>query len=252
MADLDWQRRYARHLILPHFGEAKQQRFARARVLIIGAGGLGSASATYLAAAGVGTLGIVDDDRVDLSNLHRQILHEQADIGRAKTDSARDRLHELNPDCRIELYPLRLSEQNAAEIIAPYDLVLDGCDNFATRLAVNAACFASQTPLISAAAIGWQGQLMRFTYAANTPCYACLISHTPPDADSCTENGIISPLCGIIGSMQALEAIKHITHTHPMQAGAWLRYDGLQQRVLIGQIVPDPACGCCGKDTPGG
>jgi Dinucleotide-utilizing enzymes involved in molybdopterin and thiamine biosynthesis family 2 len=168
-------RRFARHLILDGFGETTQKKLAAARVLVIGAGGLGSALLSYLAAGGIGKLGIIDHDHVELSNLHRQIVHEYGDIGRLKIESAADRISELSPDCEVEVFAQRLSAQNARAIVSRYDLVADGCDDFATRLVVNAACWAEAIPLVSASAIGYRGQLLSVVPKQKSACYQCLV-----------------------------------------------------------------------------
>ena len=181
--NLDQQRRYARQIMLPELGEAGQQRLREARVLVVGAGGLGASVLTYLAAAGVGTLGIIDPDRVELSNLARQIIHETGDIGRLKVESASDRIAELNPDVRVIPYPFALTAENARAVMGEYHLIVDGCDNFATRLAVNAACVALGIPLVSAAIAGWEGQLASFAphRAPEAGCYQCFVNPDAPE-----------------------------------------------------------------------
>jgi molybdopterin/thiamine biosynthesis adenylyltransferase len=222
--NLDQQRRYARQIMLPELGEAGQQKLLNARVLVIGAGGLGSSLITYLAAAGVGRLGIVDADRVELSNLARQILHEQGDIGRLKVESADDRVAELNSEVKVEIYPYALTAENAESLIVQYDIVADGCDNFATRFIVNDGCVKLGKPLVSAAIAGWQGQVM--TILSGGPTYRDLVHEDAPEANTCRETGVIGPLAGIIGSMQALEVIRVIL-SQPALAGKLAIYDGL-------------------------
>ncbi len=239
--NLDQQRRYARQIMLPEIGEAGQQTLLNTRVLVIGAGGLGSALISYLAAAGVGHLGIIDHDRVELSNLARQIIHESGDIGRLKVESAADRIAELNPDVRVTPYAHPLTAENAQELIAAYDIIADGCDNFATRFIVNAACVALQKPLVSASIAGFHGQVMTIT---GTPCYQCFVSPDAPEANTCRESGVIGPLAGIIGSMQALEVIRVALGT-PAYVGKLARYNGQDGSQRITQLVRDAACPVC-------
>ena len=233
--------------MLADIGESGQQKLLDARVLVVGAGGLGSALITYLAAAGVGHIGMIDDDRVELSNLARQILHETGDIGRLKVDSASDRIAELNPDVTVIPYPFALSADNAASIIAEYDVVADGCDNFATRFSVNAICIALSKPLISAAIAGWQGQVMTIAphLAPGTGCYQCFVSPDAPEANTCRDSGIIGPLAGIIGSMQALEVINTVLG-RPALTGKLLRFDGRTMTQRISATTRDTACPVCG------
>ncbi len=204
--------RYARHIVLHEIGGPGQQRLRAARVLVIGAGGLGSPALLYLAAAGVGTLGIVDDDAVSLSNLQRQVLHATAEIGQPKTESAARALARLNPHVAIEPHPLRLDAAAAARLVPAHDLVLDGSDNFATRYLVNAACVAAGRPLVSAAMSQWEGQIALFDPARGGPCYQCLFPEPPaPELiPSCALAGVIGALPGVMGAMMALEAIKLI------------------------------------------
>lgn len=240
--NLDQQRRYARQIMLPELGEHGQRQLLDAKVLVIGAGGLGSALITYLAAAGVGQLGVVDHDRVELSNLARQILHENGDIGRLKVESAEDRVHELNPDVRFTPYPYALDASNAESLIAQYDVVADGCDNFATRFAVNAACVKLNKPLVSAAISGFSGQVM--TIANGSACYQCMVHPDAPDANTCRESGVIGPLCGIIGSMQALEVMRVILNM-PALVGKLAIYDGITNQQRLVELQKDSACAVC-------
>lgn len=247
MLSVDAQRRYARQLMLPQFGEHAHQRFQSARVAIIGAGGLGSAAATYLAMAGVGHLTVIDSDRVELSNLNRQILHEQGDIGRLKVESAADRLSELRHDISLALHAETLVEENAMSLLQGHDVVADGCDNFATRFAVNAACVQLGTPLVSAAIAGLHGQVASFAprLHAHTPCYACLVHPDAPEANTCRESGVIGPLAGIIGSMQALEILWWLAGT-PKLVGKLARFDGEGFTQTISTIPRDEVCRVCG------
>lgn len=244
--DIEFQRRYARHIILKEVGEQGQQDISNASILVIGAGGLGSSALTYLAAAGVGALGIIDPDHVELSNLQRQIIHEEGDIGRLKVESARDRISELNPACNIQCYSEPLTVDNAIATLSAYDIIIDGSDNFTTRFAVQDACYALKKPLISGAAQGFDGQLAIFTpYLYGNPCYRCFVPELPPEANNCTETGIIGPLCGIIGSMQALAALKLIANIGEPQENILWRYNGLSGEWKKSIIVKNPACTLC-------
>lgn len=227
---LEQQRRYARQIMLDEFGEAGQQKLLDAKVLVIGAGGLGSPLITYLAAAGVCTIGVADHDRVELSNLARQILHETGDIGRLKVESASDRVAELNPEVKLITHAVEVTADNAEALIAQYDIVADGCDNFATRFAVNDACVKLGKPLVSAAIAGWQGQVM--TVLAGGPTYRDLVHPDAPEANTCRESGVVGPLAGIIGSMQALEVIRVILGT-PSLAGKLLVFNGLNSHLRL-------------------
>lgn len=212
MTTHDTEQRYSRHLSLDNMGAAGQAKLAAARVLVIGVGGLGCPLSLYLATSGVGTLGLVDDDRVSLSNLSRQILFENADIGRKKVEAAADRLSEMNEEITLEPHATKLNNSNAEALISRYDIIADGSDNINTRLLVNATCHALGKPLISAAIHRWQGQLYRFDTADGSACYQCLYP-TPPTQDempTCAESGVLSPLAGMMGSWQAVEVIKQI------------------------------------------
>jgi molybdopterin/thiamine biosynthesis adenylyltransferase len=236
--------RYARHLILREIGGPGQQALKRARVLMIGAGGLGAPAALYLTAAGVGTLGLADPDTVSLSNLQRQVLYGAADLGLLKTDAAGARLCLLNPHTRIEAHPVLLDEANAAALIEPYDIVLDGTDDFATRFAVNAACVALGKPLVSGAIGRWTGQIGVFE---GQPCYRCLVPDLPPDAETCAAVGVLGALAGVIGSMMAVEAVKVITGAGEALAGRLLIYDALSAECRTVRIGADPGCPVCGQ-----
>lgn len=238
--------RYSRHILLPDIDIAGQQRLNQARVLILGLGGLGSPAALYLASAGIGTLILADHDQVELSNLQRQIIHTTDRIGMAKVASARLALQAINPDCRIETLNQRLDAASLTQQVARVDLVLDCSDNFATRFALNRACVQQQTPLISGAAIRMEGQVTLFDpRTPNSPCYHCLYQETDEQAPSCAEAGVLAPLVGIIGAIQALEAIKLLTNTGQTLTGRLLLLDAktLQWRTV--QIQPDPACPVC-------
>ena len=228
MSDTEIER-YARHLILREVGGAGQQKLRKSRVLVIGAGGLGSPVLQYLAAAGVGTLGVIDDDIVSLSNLQRQVLFDEDQLDMPKVFAAEAKLNAQNPHITIRPYNRRLSQENAQDLFADYDLVLDGTDNFKTRSLVNAACAATKTPLISGAISQWEGQVSLFDPANHTPCYACIFPEEPADglAPSCAEAGVMGALPGIIGSIMAAEAIKHITGAGQTLAGEMLIFDAL-------------------------
>ena len=235
--------RYARHLVLREVGGQGQQALARARVLIVGAGGLGAPAALYLAAAGVGWLRLVDPDVVDLSNLQRQVLFNTADVGLPKVEAARARLTALNPHVEIEAARTRLDEGNAAELVAGCDLVLDGTDDFSTRLAVNAACVAAAIPLVSGAIGRWTGQVGVFS---GRPCYRCLLPEIPPDAETCVAVGVVGALAGVIGSMMAVEAVKRIVQAGEPLAGRLLIYDALAAETRTVTLAADPGCPVCG------
>jgi molybdopterin/thiamine biosynthesis adenylyltransferase len=235
--------RYARHLVLREIGGPGQQKLKAARVLVIGAGGLGAPAALYLAAAGVGTLGLVDADTVSLSNLQRQVLFSTADAGRPKVEAAAEHLAALNPHLIVETHPVWLGEANAREVVSRYDLVLDGTDDFATRFAVSDACLAEGKTLVSGALGRWTGQVGVFQ---GRPCYRCLVPETPPDAETCAMVGVVGALAGVIGSMMALEAVKAITGAGHTLAGRLLIYDALAAETRTVRIGADPACTSCG------
>jgi len=226
--------------MLAELGDAGQQKLLGARVLVVGAGGLGSALIPYLAAAGVGTLGIIDPDRVELSNLARQVIHESGDIGRLKVESARDRVEELNPDVRVITHAEALTAENAERMLRDYDVVADGCDNFATRFVVNDACVALGIPLVSAAIAGWQGQVM--SVLPGGPSYRDLVHPDAPEANTCRESGVIGPLAGIIGSMQALEVLRVILGK-PALAGKVAIYNGITGQQRLVTLSPSPSFG---------
>lgn len=235
--------RYARHLVLREIGGPGQQRLKAARVLIVGAGGLGAPAALYLAAAGVGRIGLVDPDIVGLSNLQRQVLYRADDVEAVKVEVAAERLVALNPNVIVESIAEWLTEANAARLIAPYDLVLDGTDDFATRFAVNGACVALGKTLVSGAIGRWTGQVGVF---AGKPCYRCLVPEIPPDAETCSAVGVVGALAGVIGSMMALEAVKAIAGAGEPLIGRLLIFDGLAGEVRTVRIGADPACEVCG------
>jgi molybdopterin/thiamine biosynthesis adenylyltransferase len=234
--------RYARHLVLREVGGSGQQKLRAARVLVVGAGGLGAPASLYLAAAGVGTIGLVDPDALSLSNLQRQVLYATGDVGRPKVEAAVDRLAALNPHVRIETHPVWLDAANADEIVARYDLVLDGTDDFATRFAVSDACLARGKPLVSGALGRWTGQVGVFH---GKPCYRCLVPEVPPDAETCALVGVVGALAGVIGSMMALEAVKLITGAGEPLSGRLLIYDALSAESRTVRIGADPHCPSC-------
>lgn len=248
---LEHERRYIRQTMLAECGGEGQQALARARVLVIGAGGLGAPLLTYLAAAGIGTLGVIDPDKVELLNLNRQTLFEEGDIGRWKVDAARDTLEEQNSHIVLHTHPIALTKDNAHGMMAAYDIIADGCDDFATRFTVNAACVALKKPLISASVIGWHGQLASFdTRLSQSPCYQCFVHPDAPDAGSCNASGIMGAAAGVIGSMQALEVIRMVLGRAAL-IGKLMRFDGLQHRMHTATITRDAACPVCGSRAHG-
>ncbi len=240
--------RYARHLTLPDVGVAGQRRLKAARVLMIGAGGLGSPVGLYLAAAGVGTLGIVDPDIVDRSNLQRQVLHGTSSLGRTKLDSARDRLEDINPHVRIETHPVRFSSDNALELVAGYDVVVDGTDNFPTRYLVNDACVIAGKPNVYGSIFRFEGQNSVF-WAERGPCYRCLFPEPPAPGSvpSCAEGGVLGVLPGIVGSIQAMETIKLLLGIGEPLIGRLLLFDSLRMTFREMQLQRDPSCPVCGE-----
>ncbi len=239
--------RYARHLTLPEVGVDGQERLSAARILLVGAGGLGSPAALYLAAAGVGTIGIVDADVVELTNLQRQILHGTRAIGRRKTESARERLADLNPNVEVVVHPVRLSSENALAILAGYDFCLDGSDNFPTRYLVNDASVLLGKPYMYGSIFRFDGQVSVFG-APDGPCYRCLFSEPPPPelVPNCAEAGVLGVLPGLIGSLQALEAIKWILRAGDPLVGRLVLVDALKVQFREIQVRRDPACAVCG------
>lgn len=240
--------RYARHLTLPEVGLAGQEKLRAARVLLIGAGGLGSPAALYLAAAGIGTLGVVDADAVDASNLQRQVLHDTPSIGTPKVDSAKARLEALNPFVRVEPINVRLTAANAREVLRGWDLVLDGSDNFPTRYLVNDACVLEGIPFVYGSIFRFEGQLSLFG-APGGPCYRCLFADPPPPelVPSCVEAGVLGVLPGLVGTLQALEAVKWILGIGTSAVGRLVVVDALALRVREVAVRRDPACAVCGE-----
>ncbi|HEX9506232.1 MAG TPA: molybdopterin-synthase adenylyltransferase MoeB [Acidimicrobiia bacterium] len=242
--------RYGRHILLPEVGEAGQQKLLESRVLLLGAGGLGSPAALYLAAAGVGTLGIVDMDVVDASNLQRQILHNMDRIGERKVDSAKKTLTELNPDVDVVTYDVRLGADNVVDIISGYDVVVDGTDNFPTRYLLNDASLLQRIPVVHGSIFRFEGQVSVFK-PYEGPCYRCLLPEPPPPemAPSCAEAGVLGVLPGIVGSIQALEAIKLLLDLGDPLVGRLLAYDALEQSFRAFKVRRDPECPACGPNA---
>ncbi len=246
---VDEVRRYSRHLIIPDVGMAGQKRLKNAKVLCVGAGGLGSPALMYLAAAGVGTLGIAEFDTVDESNLQRQIIHGQKDIGRSKAESARDRVLEINPYVTVALHDVRLDSSNVMEIFAGYDLIVDGTDNFPTRYLVNDACVLLEKPYVWGSIYRFDGQASVF-WAEYGPCYRCLYPEPPPPGmvPSCAEGGVLGVLCASIGSIQVTEAIKLLAGIGDPLLGRLMIYDALEMTYHQVKIHKDPNCAVCGAN----
>jgi sulfur-carrier protein adenylyltransferase/sulfurtransferase len=245
----DEVRRYSRHLIIPDVGMTGQKRLKNARVICVGAGGLGSPALLYLAAAGVGTLGVIDFDVVDESNLQRQIIHGQSDIGRSKAESARDSIKEINPYVDVIMHEEQLDSDNALQIFAEYDLIVDGTDNFATRYLVNDACVLLGKPYVWGSIYRFDGQASVF-WAEYGPCYRCLYPEPPPPGmvPSCAEGGVLGVLCASIGSIQVNEAIKLIVGIGDSLAGRLMIYDALEMSYRSVRVRKDPECPICGKN----
>jgi adenylyltransferase/sulfurtransferase len=246
---IDEVRRYSRHLIIPEVGMTGQKRLKNAKVLCVGAGGLGSPALLYLAAAGVGTLGIIDFDTVDESNLQRQVIHGQSDIGRLKAESARDTVREINPYVNVQVHTEALTNDNVMELFAGYDLIVDGTDNFATRYMVNDACVLLGKPYVWGSIYRFDGQASVF-WAEYGPCYRCLYPDPPPPGmvPSCAEGGVLGVLCASIGSIQVTEAIKLLTGIGDSLAGRLMIYDALEMSYRTVRVRKDPECAICGKN----
>lgn len=243
--------RYARHIILKDVGGTGQMALMQSRVLVVGAGGLGSPVLSYLAAAGVGTLGIIDDDEVDLTNLQRQIIHATGDIGESKAESAAEKINSLNPDVTVQLHKLRLTADNAADIIGQYDLVADGTDNFKTRHIVNDTCVALEKTLVSAALGPFEGQVATFKPHAEKglPCYRCFLPEEPPEEmqRTCSDLGILGAVAGVVGTLQATEVLKELLAIGDGLAGKILMYDALEASTRTIKLPQDPRCSVCAK-----
>jgi molybdopterin-synthase adenylyltransferase len=238
--------RYARHLVLREIGGPGQQKLKAASVLIVGAGGLGSPAALYLAAAGVGRIALVDADKVSLSNLQRQVLFGSGDLSALKVAAAARRLHDINPHVTVDAIATALDETNARALVAGADVVLDGTDNFATRFAVNMACVAEGRPLVSGAIGRWTGQMGVF---AGRPCYRCLVPEAPPDAETCVAVGVAGALAGVVGSMMALEAIKLIVGAGEPLTGRLFVFDALAGEARTVRVGADAGCPVCGTQA---
>ncbi|MGH8980319.1 MAG: molybdopterin-synthase adenylyltransferase MoeB, partial [Acidimicrobiales bacterium] len=240
-----------RHLLLPEVAEAGQLRLLDSKVLLLGAGGLGSPAALYLAAAGVGTIGVIDMDVVDASNLQRQILHNMDRIGDRKVDSAKRTLTAMNPDLTVATYDVRLGADNVLDIFDGYDLIVDGTDNFPTRYLVNDASLVKRIPVVHGSIFRFEGQVTIFD-PYNGPCYRCLVPEPPPAelAPSCSEAGVLGVLPGIVGSIQAVEAIKMLLDLGDPLVGRLLAYDALEEQFRTFKVRRDPQCPACGEDAP--
>ena len=234
--------RYARHLVLAEVGGPGQQALSRAKVLIVGTGGVGAPAALYLAAAGMGTISLIDHDAVALSNLQRQVLFDTSDIGRPKVETGAERLTALNPHVGVQALEQRITTDNARDLVAAHDVVIDGTDDFETRLIVSDACVAAGRPLVSGALGRWDGQAGVF---AGQPCYRCLVSEIPPDAETCARVGVVGALAGVIGSIAALEAIKLITGAGEPLTGRLMIFDGLKGSARTVTVGADPRCPVC-------
>ena len=242
----DERQRYARHILLKEIGGPGQQRLKAATVAIVGAGGLGAPAALYLAAAGIGRLRLIDDDRVSLDNLQRQVIFRSADVGAAKVDRAQAALAALNDNVSVEIESQRLTDANAAYLLQGADVVLDGTDDFETRFAVNAAARALGAPLVSGAVGRWDGQVA--TFARGGPCYRCFVPETPPDVETCARVGVVGALTGVVGSIMALEAIKLITQAGEPLIGRVMFFDGLSGDARTVGLPRDPACPVCANE----
>lgn len=248
--------RYARHILLREVGGEGQQKLLESRVLVIGAGGLGSPLLMYLAAAGVGTIGIVDDDVVDLSNLQRQIIHGTSDVGRLKIDSAAATVKEINPDINLVTHNARFNVSNAMDLVQQYDVIADGSDNFSTRFLVNDSCYFAEKILVSGAILRFDGQVATFKPHAHKegedagPCYRCIFREPPPEGQvpSCAQAGVLGALCGLIGSMQASEILKELMGIGESLSGSLLICDGLSSTYRKIKVKRDPGCPLCGDE----
>ena len=243
--------RYSRHILLQEVGGTGQAKLKAARVLVIGAGGLGSPLMLYLAAAGIGTIGIVDDDVVDLSNLQRQVAHTTDRIGTLKVESAAKAAHAINPGLNVEAYATRLSAGNALDLIGRYDIVCDGTDNFGTRFLIADACALAKRTLVSAAVLRFEGQLSTFKPHEGGPCYRCLYSEPPPPGTvpTCSEAGVLGAVTGVMGTLQATEVLKEILGIGVSMSGRLLVWDALDSRFRTIKLRPDPSCALCGPEA---
>jgi molybdopterin/thiamine biosynthesis adenylyltransferase len=240
--------RYSRNLLVEELGERGQERLFASSVLVVGAGGLGSPALLYLAAAGIGRIGVIDDDRVDLTNLNRQVLHPAAAVGRLKAESAAETLRAFRPDLAVDVYPEALTAGNACALFRRYDAVVDGSDNFPTKYLCNDAAVATRRPLVHAGVVRFGGQMLTVVPGAG-PCLRCLIAEIPPrkDAPGCAEAGIVGAAAGVVGAWQAMEAIKLLAGMGPSPAGTLLTFDTLSNEVTRLSVSRDPACPACGE-----
>ena len=240
--------RYARHITLREIGGPGQRQLHDAKVLVVGAGGLGSPALLYLGATGVGTIGIIDGDQVEVSNLQRQVIHGEADVGRPKAQSAADTVAALNPHVTVRTYSRRLTAEIAPELFGGYDLILDGTDSYATRAMVNAAAVRAGRPLVAAALTAWEGQISLYDPARGGPCYACIFPEAPAPglSPSCAEAGVAGPLPGVLGTMMALEAVKHLTGAGETLRGRMFLFDGLHAEARVVALEARPGCPVCG------
>lgn len=243
--------RYARHIALPDFGEEGQRKLLNARVLCVGIGGLGSPTALHLTGAGVGTLGIVDSDVLELANLHRQIIHSAADVGKPKVQTAQKRLRELNPDVTVRAFHDRVTVANVHNLIADYDLVVDGCDNPETRYILNDACYSKKKPFVHGSIFRYEGRATTFTYGPGTPCYRCVYPSPPPAGylPSGADAGIASPVPGLIGMIQAAEVLKQLLGKGDLLVGRMVLYDMLEMTFREVRLARDPGCSLCGTEA---
>lgn len=242
--------RYSRHILLDEFGVTGQEKLKQAKVLVVGAGGLGSPVCLYLAAAGVGTIGLADFDEVELHNLQRQIIHGQSDIGRSKIESAKDTLKEINPHVHLRFHETGLQPENAIELFEQYDIVVDGTDNFSTRYLNNDAAYLAGKPLVYGSIFKFEGQASFFHPTGGGPCYRCLFPEPPPQGavPNCGEAGVIGALCGIVGSIQSMETIKHITGVGQTLSGKLMFIDTLNMKFKTLSLKKDPSCPLCGEN----
>ena len=241
--------RYSRHIILEQVGGAGQEKLLNSKVLIIGAGGLGAPAGLYLAAAGIGTIGIVDCDKVDLSNLQRQIIHHTSDVGVEKIKSAEDKMRAINPDITVQTYQTRVNAKNISDIIRKYDFVIDGTDNFGAKFLINDACYFEKIPFSHAGILRFHGQLITIL-PGETTCYRCIFSAPPPAnaVPSCSQAGVLGVLAGVIGSLQATEAIKYLLGLGKLLTGTLLTYDALEMNFRSVKLNRNPDCPLCGKN----
>jgi molybdopterin-synthase adenylyltransferase len=254
MADLtDHQLdRYARHIVLRDIGGAGQARLLNSHALLIGAGGIGSPAIQYLAAAGVGTISVIDDDAISLSNLQRQVLYSETQIGEAKVEAAAEAVHRLNPDVAFHALRHRIDHATTSDILNGVDVVIDGSDNFATRLIVNDLCLSAKVPLVSAAIGQFHGQIGTFTgWQDDAPCYRCFVgdAHDPDDCDDCATQGVLGAMCGLMGSFAAMEAIRVLTGFGENQKGKLHIFDGMTPSMRSIKLPKDPACRSCGTPS---